>query len=100
MEKSHLVRHERIHLEEKPFKCSNCDYASSRRDKLKEHFTRHHGENASAKVPYKARPLRNNSSRPKSQVVHFLQKVQLENQFISICRLVKKQQQQQQLIVM
>lgn len=35
IEKSHLVRHERIHLEDKPFKCDACDYASSRRDKLK-----------------------------------------------------------------
>ncbi|XP_060073243.1 zinc finger Y-chromosomal protein 1-like [Ylistrum balloti] len=54
-EKSHLNRHEKIHSKEPKFKCDFCSYTSHRCDKLKEHFEKHHGENATAKTQYRKR---------------------------------------------
>ena len=42
IEKSHLTRHQTIHMQEKPFKCSLCDYCTARKDKLKYHLSKTH----------------------------------------------------------
>ncbi|XP_033734368.1 LOW QUALITY PROTEIN: uncharacterized protein LOC117323330 [Pecten maximus] len=54
-EKSHLNRHEKIHSKEADLKCDFCSYSTHRCDKLKSHFKKHHGENATAKSQYKKR---------------------------------------------
>lgn len=41
--RSKLLRHEKIHLEEKLFKCKSCDYKTSRTDRMKLHIQSHCG---------------------------------------------------------
>ena len=41
MVRSKLLRHEKIHLEQKLFKCKSCDYQTSRTDRMKLHIQSH-----------------------------------------------------------
>jgi len=40
--RKHMQRHEKTHLEIKPLKCEHCEYATTRRDKLRDHIRKHH----------------------------------------------------------
>ncbi|KAK3102931.1 hypothetical protein FSP39_015025 [Pinctada imbricata] len=54
-----LARHESIHTGFKPYKCTECWYATHRKDKFNEHMRKRHGDNPTAKrklpVPRKMR---------------------------------------------
>lgn len=41
VERSHLVRHQKLHTNVR-ISCSECDYTTTRKDKLKEHMKKHH----------------------------------------------------------
>jgi len=41
-DKCKIVRHIRIHTGEKPYQCSQCNYASNQKEALKGHFNRMH----------------------------------------------------------
>lgn len=67
IERSHLVRHEKIHSDQK-IKCEECDYTTTRRDKLKEHKAKHHSEEARLKREKKeAAKLKSTTARTEAQ---------------------------------
>ena len=69
IEKSHLVRHEKIHSDQK-LKCEECEYTTTRNDKLKDHVSRHHSEEARLKKQKreaaKVKPAPVQSQEPKT----------------------------------
>ena len=40
--RKHMQRHEKIHDDLKPVSCEECDYRTTRKDKLRDHIKRHH----------------------------------------------------------
>lgn len=65
IERSHLVRHEKLHLDSR-LVCDKCDYVTPRKDKLKDHIKKHHSETSTPKPVKKAKMI--NTSKAKKSV--------------------------------
>lgn len=67
IEKSHLVRHEKLHTDSR-LQCDKCEYNTTRKDKLKDHMKKHHSGAATPKTAKKAKMISTSKSKQENKL--------------------------------